>query len=514
MTDFHPAAHALTDPTRPAIIMAETGVTISYGELDALSNRFAHLARSRGLAAGDRIAICLENHPLYLAICWGAQRAGLIYVPISSRLAAPEVAYIVEDSGARLLIGSAYLGSLLDSVLDIVPGVEQLRFAGEGAQNLDAALGAMPVTPAEDERAGCDMLYSSGTTGRPKGVHSQIPSDPEIGAIGPLASLAQQLFGFGPDTVYLSPAPLYHSGPIRWTMAVHRLGGTVVIMEKFDAQGALAVIERYRVTASQWVPTHLVRLLALPVEVREHYDRSLLRTAIHAAAPCPVPVKRAMIDWWGPIIEEYYASTESKGLTYLSSAEWLAHPGSVGRAVHGIVHICDEHGEEVPARTEGVVYFESDAQFSYYNDPEKTREAMNARGWATAGDIGWLDEDGYLYLTDRKSFMIISGGVNIYPQEIENQLLEHPQIVDAAVIGVPDPQMGERVVAVIQPVNIADAGPSLAEDITRWLAPRLSRVKLPRQIDFSAELPREPTGKLLKRQLRDAYSAVATPADG
>lgn len=512
---FHPTFHAKANPEKPAVIMAGTGQVMTYGQLDALSNRFARLFREHGLSIGSTVALCLENHPQYFAVCWGAQRAGLVYVAISSRLTAPEIAYIAQDSGAGLLIGSAYTAPVLDEVLRLAPGVRQLRFDGANEFDLGAALSAHAPDPVADERAGCDMLYSSGTTGKPKGVRVPLPEDPAIGSTNSLHALASQAFGLRPETIYLSPAPLYHAAPLRWSMTVHRIGGTVIVMEKFDPEHALQLIEQYSVTASQWVPTHFVRMLKLPEEVRGKYDLSTLKCAIHAAAPCPVPVKKAMIEWWGPVLMEYYAGTEGNGFTFITSREWLERPGSVGRALTGILRICDENGDEVPRGTEGQVFFEPTegmAQFEYHNDPVKTADSRNKHGWSSLGDVGWEDEDGYLFLTDRKSFMIISGGVNIYPQEIENLLVTHPKVADAAVIGAPDPEMGERVVAVIQPVDMASAGPKLAEEITAYLAPQLSRVKMPRQIDFREELPREPTGKLFKRLLRDEYKKAAEVA--
>lgn len=502
---FHPKYHAANHPDRAAVIMGGSGKVITYAELDAQSNQFAQLLRARGLQIGDTIALCLENRAEYFPLAWGAQRAGLVYVAISSRLAAPEIAYIAHDSGSRLLIGSAYGAQVLDEVAKIAPDVPQLRLDTPGAMSLEDALAAMPDTPIADERAGCDMLYSSGTTGKPKGVRIPLPEDPEIGGGNSLIAIANQAFGITGDAVYLSPAPLYHAAPLRWSMTIHRLGGTVVAMEKFDPEHALELIEKYKVTDSQWVPTHFVRMLKLPQEARAKRDISSLKCAIHAAAPCPVPVKQAMIEWWGPVIREYYAGTEGNGFTFISSEEWLQRPGSVGRALLGTIRICDEDGDEVARRTEGQVFFEGGSPFSYHNDPDKTRDATNKHGWTSLGDVGLMDEDGYLFLTDRKSFMIISGGVNIYPQEIENLLVTHPKVADVAVIGSPDPDMGERVVAVVQPRDMAEAGPALAAELTEWLNPQLSRVKMPRQIDFRAELPREPTGKLFKRLLRDEY---------
>ena len=513
---MHPSVHARTHPDKPAVIMAASGETISYAELDARSNRVAQLLRARGIGIGDTVALCLENHPWFFALTWGFQRAGVHYVCISSRLTAPETAYILADSGAKLLFGSAYLAPVLDEVARLAPGVPQLRFDSPGPASAEDTLAAMSAGPVPDERAGADMLYSSGTTGRPKGVKIPLPEDPAIDATNVLVQLAMAAYGITAEGRYLSPAPLYHAAPLRWSMTMHRIGATVVVMEKFDPEETLAVIQRYHITDGQFVPTHFVRMLKLPSEIRTKYDVATLKCAIHAAAPCPVPVKRAMIEWWGPVLFEYYAGTEGNGSTFITSPEWLARPGSVGRALSGIVHICDEHGDEVSQGEEGQVFFEpSDPAakpFEYHNDPAKTAESRNRHGWTSLGDVGRLDPDGYLYLTDRKSFMIISGGVNIYPQEIENLLITHPKVADAAVIGGPDPDMGEQVVAVVQPLDMADAGPALAEELTAYLAPQLSRVKMPRRIDFREQLPREATGKLYKRLLRDEYWAAEKPA--
>ena len=508
---MHPSVHAKANPDKPAIIMGASGETISYAELDRRSNQVAQLVRSKGIKVGETIAVCMENHPWYFGVTWGAQRAGLHYVCVSSRLTAPEIAYILEDSGAKLLIGSAYLSHTLDEVAKLVPGIAQLRFDAPGALSAEDALAAQPDTPIADERAGVDMLYSSGTTGKPKGVKIPLPEDPDIAQMNSLVGLANMAFGIQPGAIYLSPAPLYHAAPLRWCMTVHKLGGTVVVMERFEPEAALQMIEKYKVTDSQWVPTHFVRMLKLPDDVRAKYDVSSLKCAIHAAAPCPVPVKHAMIDWWGPVLYEYYAGTEGNGFTFITSQEWLERPGSVGRALTGIVRVCDENGDEVPRGTEGQIFFEpaeDTVPFEYHNDPVKTAESRNKHGWTSLGDVGYQDEEGYVFLTDRKSFMIISGGVNIYPQEIENLLVLHPKVADAAVIGAPDPDFGERVVAVVQPVNMAEAGPELAEELTAYLRPQLSGVKMPRQIDFREQLPRELTGKLYKRLLRDEYKAA------
>ncbi|WP_260597035.1 acyl-CoA synthetase [Sphingomonas endolithica] len=501
---MHPSVHGRATPDKPALIVAETGETVSYAALEARSNRAAQLFRARGLAPGDTIALFLDNIPEYFDLTWGAQRSGLFYVCIPAKLTAPEVEYILADSGATLLIASAALAAVAEKI--DLGGRSALAVGPIAAwEDWATAVSAMPATPIADERAGVDMLYSSGTTGRPKGVRVALPEDPAIAAPNVLMQLAVGLYGLGADTIYLSPAPLYHAAPLRWSMTVMRLGGTVVMMRHFEPQAALAAIERYRVTASQWVPTHFVRMLKLSEAERRAHDLSTLKVAIHAAAPCAVPVKQAMIDWWGPVLFEYYAGSEGNGLTAIDSPDWLAHPGSVGRAAYGALHICDDQGAELAPGQEGLVYFSGGTPFEYHNDPAKTAEARHALGWTTLGDIGRMDADGYLYLTDRKSFMIISGGVNIYPQEIENRLITHPRVADVAVIGAPDADMGERVVAVVQPVDMDEAGDDLAAELTAWCRTALSGVKIPRQIDFAADLPRHPTGKLYKRLLRDHY---------
>ncbi len=504
---MHPSVHAHTHPDKPAVIEAETGRILTFAQVDAQSNQFAHLLRSHGLAVGDVVALMLDNVPEYFSIAWGAQRAGLHYVCISTRLTAAEVNYILADSGAQMLVLGAS-GTALASVLDFMGHRYTMDAPLDGWLAIETAMAAQPTTPIADERAGVDMLYSSGTTGRPKGVKIPLPEDPAI-AQGNTLTMVAGAFGITADSIYLTPAPLYHAAPLRWSMTVQRMGATIVLMRHFDAEAALAAIERYGITAGQFVPTHFVRMLKLPADVRARYDHSMMHCAIHAAAPCPVPVKQAMIDWWGPVIWEYYAGSEGNGITMITSDQWLTHQGSVGRAISGILHICDEDANELAPRQEGLVYFEGGNPFTYHNDPEKTAESHNKHGWSTLGDIGWMDEEGFLYLTDRKSFMIISGGVNVYPQEIENHLVTHPKVADVAVIGAPHPDMGEQVVAIIQPMDMADAGDALAEELSAYCRTALSGVKLPRRIDFRVELPRHPTGKLYKRLLRDEYWAAA-----
>lgn len=508
---MHPFKHAQVMPDKAAIIMADSGEVISYRALDERSNRIAHLLRTKGLRSGDTIAIHMENHPLYFPLVWGAQRAGLHYVCMSSRLTKAEAQYIIEDSGAKMLITSAALADIAEQLrsemTDKGTAIELLMAddAIAGFSDLDALLDAQPSTPISDERAGVDMLYSSGTTGRPKGVKIPLPQDPAIDGPNVLTQLALYLYQPDDSSIYLSPSPLYHAAPLRWSMTMHRLGATVIVMEHFDAEQVLALIERYKITHAQFVPTHFVKMLKLPDAIRARYDHSSLHTTFHAAAPCPIPVKQAMIHWWGPIISEYYAGSEGIGMTHIRSDEWLQHPGSVGKAILGVLHICDEDGKELPIGKEGLVYFDSPSAFHYHNDPEKTAESRLASGWMTLGDVGRIDEEGYLTLTDRKSFMIISGGVNIYPQEIENRLIIHPKVADVAVIGAPDEVMGERVVAVIQRTDMNDDDDILRTELEAWCREELSPVKIPRQFDFVDELPRHPTGKLYKRLVRDKY---------
>lgn len=504
---MHPSVHAQTHPDKAAVIMADTGETVSYGALEAASNRAAQLFRAHGLGHEDVVAFMLDNVIEYYGLVWGAQRAGLRYVCISSRLTQDETDYILENSGAKMLVVSASLGVAAQA---LTARVERFVLGGElpGFAAWEAAVAAMPDTPVADERAGTDMLYSSGTTGRPKGVRVPLPAEPALAAPNPLVALASMVFGINSDSIYLSPAPLYHAAPLRWSMTIHRLGGTVVLMKKFEPAAALAAIERYRCNSAQFVPTHFVRMLKLPADVRARYDITSMKCAIHAAAPCPVPVKAAMIDWWGPVLLEYYAGSEGNGMTYVGSHDWLTHPGTVGRAILGTVHIMgDDNETELAVGEEGTVFFESDQSFEYHGDPEKTRSSRNSKGWSTLGDVGRIDPDGFLYLTDRKSFMIITGGVNVYPQEIENHLVTHPRVADVAVVGGPHDEMGEEVIAVIQPADMADATDDFRAELITYAREKLSGVKIPRRIDFLETLPRHDTGKLYKRLLRDQYWA-------
>jgi acyl-CoA synthetase (AMP-forming)/AMP-acid ligase II len=508
---MYPGAHAQTTPDKPAYIMAGTGEVVTYKQLDEASNRLAHVFEDAGLKEGDSIALFLENNVHFYEVTWAAQRSGLYYTAISSRLTVDEAEYIVNDCGAQAFITSHYLAPVAAELVGKMPKVKvALMMDGviDGYESYEEVVASKPSTPIANEREGADMLYSSGTTGRPKGVKVALPDAP-AGAPSSVQLLGQMLYGFTADSIYLSPAPLYHAAPLRFTMAVHRIGGTVIVMEHFDAAEYLKLVEKYKVTHSQVVPTMFVRMLKLPPEQRTA-DVSSLQAVIHAAAPCPVDTKRAMIEWWGPIIYEYYAGTEGNGFVACNSEEWLAHPGTVGKALTGIVHIVDEEsGEEVPVGETGTVYFEGGGKFEYHNDPEKTKGSQLGNGWSTLGDIGRLDEDGFLYLTDRKAYMIISGGVNIYPQEAENLLVTHPKVLDVAVFGVPNPDFGEEVKAVVEPANWDEAGPALERELIEFCKEHLSAIKCPRSIDFEQELPRHPTGKLYKRLLVDKYKAAA-----
>ncbi len=507
---MHPGIIAEATPDKIAYTMADTGETVSFGELEARANQGAQLFRSLGLERGDHIAILLENHVRFFQLCWAAQRAGLYYTAISWRLQQEEVEYIVDNCEAKVFITSHERRAVVAPLVDKTPNViARYMIDGtiDGFEAWETAIAAMPETPIADQSEGQAMLYSSGTTGYPKGVKKPLPE--EAYGEGAEINLMAALYGATEDSIYLSPAPLYHAAPLAFTMGLIRHGVQVIVMEHFEAELALQYIQDYRVTHSQWVPTMFVRMLKLPDEVRLKYDVSSLQCAIHAAAPCPIPVKEQMIEWWGPIIYEYYAGTEGNGFVQLNSEEWLAHKGSVGKPLTCEIHICDEEGNEVPVGEAGTIYMAGGGEFEYYKDDDKTAGSRHPQGWTTLGDVGYLDEDGYLYLTDRKHFMIISGGVNIYPQEAENVLITHDAVMDVAVFGVPNDEFGEEVKAVVQPKDMADATPELAIELMDYCRSKLSHIKCPRSVDFREELPRHPTGKLYKRLLKDEYWAKA-----
>ena len=508
---MYPGKWGIEFPDKPAVVHAVTGETLTHGELNERSNRLAQLLWARGLRRGDHIAVFMENDLRYFEVVWAALRSGLYLTTVNRYLTAEEAAYIINNSESQALIASSHLGEVARNLPAQAPNCSIWLMCGDAEDGFEAyreALAGHSPENLADEPAGSFMLYSSGTTGRPKGIYRPLPENKIHEDAGPVGSLQQVLWGFDENTVYLSPAPLYHSAPLAFCTAVQALGGAVVMMPRFDEVGALRAIDRHRVTHSQWVPTMFTRMLKLPAEQRKGYDLSTHRVAIHAAAPCPIEVKRQMFDWWGPIIYEYYAATELNGFTHATPQEWLERPGTVGKALLGTPHICAESGAELANGQPGIIYFEMpEMPFEYLKDPDKTKDAQHPqhRNWSTLGDVGYLDDDGYLYLTDRATFMIISGGVNIYPQEIEDALIMHPKVADVAVVGVPNEEMGEEVKAVVQPAARVPADEELADELLAYARGHLAHYKCPRSIDFVEQLPRLPTGKLYKRLLKDRY---------
>jgi long-chain acyl-CoA synthetase len=492
---------------KPAVILYPSGTVVTFDDLETRANRLAHHFRSHGLVEGDAVAILMENNEHMHAVMWAARRSGLYYVPINIHLTSAEVAYIIENSGAKAVIGSAALRETCVGLAGQVSLPELLLIADDdlgGWSRYPECVAAQPATPIADEIEGDLLQYSSGTTGRPKGIKRELPHVSPAEAPGMMKMLVS--FWMRPDAVYLSPAPLYHTAPSVWSMQVQAEGLTTVVLEKFDAEGCLDAIARHGVTHGQFVPVMFTRMLKLTQSVRDSYDVSTLERVMHAAAPCPVEIKKQMIDWWGPIVDEYYASSEAIGSTLITAEDWLAHPGSVGKPMLGNLHILDEEGNELPAGQAGEIYFEGGNTFEYLNDPDKTASSRDAHGWMTVGDIGYLDDEGYLYLTDRRHHMIISGGVNIYPQEAENMLVTHPKVMDAAVFGIPDTEMGQSVKAVVQTVSPDDANDAFGDELLVWLRDRLAHYKCPRSISFEVQLPRTDTGKLYKQSLIEKYS--------
>jgi len=503
------ALHAANDPDKLATIMLQSGESLTYGELNERSIRLARLLRSSGLGPGDVVALFMDNNIRYHEIYWAAVRSGMYLCAVNKYLTAEEAAYIINDSGSKAVITSASMAEAAGAMLgDLDDCPVRLVTDGriEGYESYEDEVAKYPTDPLDEEPLGDFMNYSSGTTGRPKGIKRPLTGT-TFDQPGTLDALLSTLYNIGPDTIYLSPAPLYHSAPLAFTAGVHSSGGTIVIMEKFDPVESLRAIETHKITHSQWVPTMFIRMLKLDESERSGFDLSSHEVAVHAAAPCPVDVKHQMIEWWGPIIYEYYGGTELNGMTYCNSEQWLAHPGTVGAPILGTLHVCDEAGVELPAGEAGTIYFGRDEMpFEYHNDAEKTEGSKHPANplWTKLGDVGYLDDDGFLFLTDRESFMIISGGVNIYPQEIEDALCMHPLIADVAVFGVPNPDTGEEVKAVVQLADGVEESNAVRGQIMEHARENLAKYKVPRSIDFEAELPRL-EGKLYKRILKDRY---------
>lgn len=508
---MYPGKWGVESPEKAAVIHAVSGETVTHGELNERSNQLAQLMWSRGMRPGDHMAIFMENNLRYFEVVWAALRSGIYITTVNRYLTDEEAGYIITDCEAKLVVASSHLREVAERLPAFAPNCDHWLMVdgtAAGYEAYESAVADQPATNLAEEPAGATMLYSSGTTGRPKGIKRPLSGAMIHADAGPVGALQQALWGFGNDTVYLSPAPLYHSAPIGFCTATQALGGTVVMMPKFNEIGALQAIQDHRVTHSQWVPTMFTRMLKLPPEDLQGFDLSSHKVAIHAAAPCPAGIKQQMFDWWGPIINEYYAGTELNGFTHANPEEWLANPGTVGKAILGVLHICDEDGTELPNGESGLVYFEMpELPFSYHNDEGKTKDAQHPQhpNWSALGDVGYVNDDGFLFLTDRATFMIISGGVNIYPQEIEDAMIMHDKIADVAVVGVPDEQMGEAVKAVVQVPDGIAATNELAAELMTYAREHIAHYKCPKSIDFLDELPRLPTGKLYKRLLKDAY---------
>lgn len=500
--------HAHLTPGRLAVVVepvrdgALPVQTVTFAQLDDRTRRLAGYFRSVGLRRGDTIAVLVENRAEFFEACWAAHRAGLFYVPVATSLTTGEASFIVADSGARLLVASVRFAELAEAIAPPGPNLLVDAETSSFARYEEAIASAAPL---EEQSEGAALMYSSGTSGRPKGVETTLPEAP-WGTADHLTLRMRQWYGIGPGDVYLSPGPLYHSAPLLYSLAAHRLGATVVQLDRFDARGALEAMAKWKVTHSQWVPSMFHRLLELPEEVRSAFDLSSHRVAIHAAAPCPVDLKRRMFEWWGPIIWEYYSASERVGATIISPSEWLAKPGSVGRPMVGIPHICDDLGNELGPGEIGTIWFEGGPAFEYRNDPAKTSGAKNAMGWQSVFDLGWLDEDGYLYLADRRSDLIITGGVNVYPREVELVLLDHPDVGDAAVVGIPDDRFGRKVVALVEPrIGATLSTVELADRCERQLAP----FKRPKAIFVVDQLPRTESGKLRRHELVDVAERLS-----
>ena len=496
------------EPDRPAVF-DPAGHPVSYGELAAAANRYGLGLRAMGLRAGDAIVLMMPNSADLLAVHFAALQTGLYIVAVNWHLVGPEVAYILADSGAKAFVTHERFGAVASAAADEAGLPPSTRFAvGEvpGCQPL-ADLGAgLPPGRPDERTTGAPMLYTSGTTGRPKGVRRPLTgADPDD--VPGTAIWFFGIFGLAPHDghVHLCGSPLYHTAVLNFVVISIQLGHPAVLMDSWSPGEMLRLVERHRVTHSHMVPTQFARLLALPADERAAHDLSSMRAMIHGAAPCPQSVKRRMLEWWGPVVVEYYAATEGGGTTIMAE-EWLRKPGSVGRPWPGsVVKVLDEAGDELPVGEPGLVYLRmGTSSFEYHGDMEKTRKAR-VGDLFTLGDVGHLDADGYLFLHDRKADMIITGGVNVYPAEIEGELAGHPKVADVAVFGIPHPEWGEEIKAVVQPADGVTPGPELTDELLDYARGRLARFKLPRTVDYVTELPRDPNGKLYKRRLRDPY---------
>ena len=499
---------AQAEPDRLAMVNPE-GVETTYRELAELTNRYVHGLRSRGMQTGDVLAVLLPNGTDILALFLAAAQGGFYIVPVNWHLVGPEVGHILEDSGAKVFVCHERFAEVGEAAADMAGVAQEGRFAvGDvnGFDPVDALEAGQPSTAPADRTAGAPMQYTSGTTGRPKGVRRPLTGQaPEAVAERNAGFLS--LFGIRPfeDNVHICGSPLYHTAVLVWASGSVQIGHTVVLMDKWTPEEMLALIERHQVTQTHMVPTQFNRLLGLPEDVRTNYDLSSLRSMVHGAAPCPKEIKRQMIEWWGPVLLDYYAATEGGG-TLITSEEWLRKPGSVGKAwPQSEIAVFDDEGNELPTGEVGQIYMRmGDSTFEYHKDAEKTK-ASRLKNFFTVGDIGYLDEDGYLFLCDRKNDMIISGGVNVYPAEIEGELLMHPKVADVAVFGIPHVDWGEEIKAVVEPTKGVEPNADLGEEILAFAASRLAKFKLPRSVDYVSEMPRDPNGKLYKRKLRDPY---------
>ncbi|MES2538335.1 MAG: AMP-binding protein [Pseudomonadota bacterium] len=496
---------AQREPDRIAVVFGEQRTT--YGELEASANRLANWFGSIGLQRGQHVAAILPNGPLVFVLVWAAYRSGLYITPVSNALSAQEAAYVVRNSEARVVLVDVAFASVGESLPALCADCGDVRWVATSApiagfEQMEVLLQDMPASPRAYEPPGNMMFYTSGTTGAPKGVYRPLlPEDYQ--GLPPFSADLVPLYQLDEHSHYLSPAPLYHAAPLRFGLSMLTVGGTVYVMEKFDAARALDLLQHEHITHSQWVPAMFQRMLKLPEERRAAFSAPHLRVAIHAAAPCPQPLKRQMIDWWGPVLLEYYSGSEGVGLTDLTSEEWLKKPGSVGRARKGIPHILGDTDEELGPNQVGRIYFSGTSRFEYFNEPEKTAARTSPQGWQTMGDVGYLDEDGYLFLTDRLDDMIISGGVNVYPQEIENTMMESPLVADCGVVGIDDEAFGERPMAFIVLNDPALNEAEAIEALQAFAESKLGRIKRPAGFRIMPVLPRSPTGKLLRRALRE-----------